>query len=292
MKIIDGRAISAQIRDELANEVRKMLDRGERGPHLAAVIVGDDPASHTYVNNKEKACREVGFISSVYRMPETTSEKELLETVSFINAESDIDGLIVQLPLPSHISERKVIETIDPAKDVDGFHPVNLGRMLLNLPAFLPATPAGIVEMLVRSGVETEGKHCVVVGRSHTVGTPVSVLLGRKHNPGNCTVTLCHSKTQNLKAHTLSADILIAAIGIPEFIRADMVKKDAVVIDVGIHRVPSDKTKSGFRLVGDVAFDEVSKVAGMISPVPGGVGPMTIVSLLMNTLKAYRKELY
>ncbi|MCD4744954.1 MAG: bifunctional 5,10-methylene-tetrahydrofolate dehydrogenase/5,10-methylene-tetrahydrofolate cyclohydrolase [Bacteroidales bacterium] len=292
MKIIDGKATASEIKLKIAKEVAEMINRDEDAPHLAAVLVGDDPASHTYVNNKEKSCKEVGFISSIYKHPASISEKELLKVVDFINNDDDIDGLIVQLPLPKHISVNKVIESINPAKDVDGFHPVNIGKMVLNLPTYLPATPFGILQLFDRYKIETEAKNCVVLGRSHIVGSPISILLSRKAYPGNCTVTVCHSKTRNLKEICSNADILIAAIGQPGFVSADMVKKDAVVIDVGIHRVKSSKTKSGFRLIGDVKFDEVSKKCSYISPVPGGVGPMTIVSLLSNTLKAFKKEVY
>ncbi|MCD4790351.1 MAG: bifunctional methylenetetrahydrofolate dehydrogenase/methenyltetrahydrofolate cyclohydrolase FolD [Bacteroidales bacterium] len=292
MKIIDGKETAQQIKDEIAAEIAAMFDRGEQCPHLVAVLVGEDPASQTYVRNKEKSCAQVGIISSVYKYPESISEKELLDVVDFINNDDEIDGLIVQLPLPKHISEKKIIEKINPAKDVDGFHPLNVGKMALNLPTYLPATPYGILQLIERYNIETEGKSCVVLGRSHIVGSPISILLSRKAYPGNCTVTVCHSRTKNLKQIAESADILIVAMGQPQFVTEDMVKKDAVVIDVGIHRVPSDKTKSGFRLVGDVLFDEVSKKAGYITPVPGGVGPMTIVSLLMNTLKAAKKEVY
>ena len=292
MKLIDGKEISQQIKNEIAKEVAAMIDDKDRSPHLAAVLVGEDPASQTYVSNKEKSCRQVGIVSSLYKYPENVTEKKLLEVVDFINNDDEIDGLIVQLPLPKHISEKKIIEKINPAKDVDGFHPLNVGRMALNLPTYLPATPFGILQLLERYKIETEGKNCVVLGRSHIVGSPISILLSRKAYPGNCTVTVCHSQTKNLKQIAKDADILIVAMGQPQFVTEDMVKKGAVVIDVGIHRVPSDKTKSGFRLVGDVMFDEVSKKAGYITPVPGGVGPMTIVSLLMNTLKAAKKEIY
>ena len=292
MKIIDGKEIAKQIKKEIATEVANMIEKEDRSPHLAAVLVGEDPASQTYVGAKEKACKEVGIISSLYKLPEKTTEKKLLDLVQYLNNDDEIDGFIVQLPLPGHIDEKKIIEAVDPKKDVDGFHPMNFGRLALNLPAYLPATPFGILQMLERSKIETSGKNCVVLGRSHIVGSPISILLSRKANPGNATVTVCHSKTENLKEISKSADILIVAMGQPEFVTGDMVKKDAVVIDVGIHRVPSDKTKSGFKLVGDVKFDEVSKKASYISPVPGGVGPMTIVSLLMNTLKAAKKEVY
>ncbi len=292
MKLIDGKKIAENIRMEIKTEVARLIDDDEKTPHLSAVIVGEDPASQTYVAGKEKACKSVGFQSSVYKLPENTSEKELLELIMFLNKDTEVDGFIVQLPLPGHISEEKVIQSINPSKDVDGFHPANLGRMISGLPAYLPATPYGIVQLLERYNIETEGKHCVVLGRSNIVGTPVSILLSRKASPGNCTVTVCHSKTKNIKEWSASADILIAAIGQTEFVTADMVKDNAVVIDVGIHRVPSTETKSGFRLKGDVKFDEVAQKCSYITPVPGGVGPMTITGLLQNTLKAYKKEIY
>jgi methylenetetrahydrofolate dehydrogenase (NADP+) / methenyltetrahydrofolate cyclohydrolase len=292
MKLINGKEISAQIRAELTREVAKIIDNDLRPPHLAAVLVGNDPASETYVASKEKQAKECGFTSSVYRFPEDTPEKDVLEAVGFLNNDPDVDGFIVQLPLPAHIQTSKVIEAIDPRKDVDGFHPMNAGRMLMNLPSFLPATPAGILELIKRYGIETEGKHCVVLGRSNIVGTPVSVLMSRKAKPGNSTVTLCHSQTQNLEEICRSADILIAAIGQPLFVKADMVKKGAVVIDVGIHRVSAPETKTGFKLIGDVDFDEVAPKTSYITPVPGGVGPMTIAMLLSNTLKASRGEIY
>jgi methylenetetrahydrofolate dehydrogenase (NADP+)/methenyltetrahydrofolate cyclohydrolase len=291
MKLLDGKLTSDTIKEEIAKEVRKMLDDTGRTPHLAAVLVGDDPASHTYVASKERSCKEVGFISSIYRYPATISEAELLKAIDFLNKDEDVDGFIVQVPLPKHISAQKILESIDPAKDVDGFHPINLGKMMLGLPCFLPATPYGIMILLERYNIETEGKNCVVLGRSNIVGTPMSVLLSRNSNPGNCTVTLCHSKTKNLKEICLQADILIAAIGKPEFITADMVKKDAVVIDVGIHRIEDITTKSGYRLKGDVKFDEVAGKCSYISPVPGGVGLMTIIGLLMNTLKAAKNKI-
>lgn len=292
MKLIDGKKIAAEIKAKIAKEVAKMIDDDIRAPHLVAVLVGEDPASETYVASKEKACQSVGMMSSVYRYPAKTTQKELLDVVGFLNEDPQVDGFIVQLPLPDHIDENIIIEAIDPKKDVDGFHPMNVGRMVLNLPAYLPATPYGIMQMIEHAGVETSGKNVVVVGRSNIVGTPVSILLSRKTKNANATVTLCHSRTENLKEVCANADILIAAIGIPEFIKEDMVKQGAVVIDVGIHRVKSDKTKSGFKLIGDVAFDEVSKKASHITPVPGGVGPMTIVSLIQNTLKASKKEIY
>ncbi|RLD78193.1 MAG: bifunctional methylenetetrahydrofolate dehydrogenase/methenyltetrahydrofolate cyclohydrolase FolD [Bacteroidetes bacterium] len=292
MKLIDGKKIAEKIRMEIRTEVAQMIDDEDRAPHLAAVILGEDPASQTYVTGKEKACKSVGITSSVYKLPENTSENELLELIDFLNKDPEVDGFIVQLPLPEHISEEQVLQRIDPSKDVDGFHPMNLGRMVSGLPAYLPATPYGIVQLLERSKIETEGKHCVVLGRSNIVGTPVSILLSRKANPGNCTVTICHSRTKDIEKIAASADILIAAIGQEGFVTADMVKQGAVVIDVGIHRVPSEKTKSGFKLKGDVKFDEVSKKCSYITPVPGGVGPMTITCLLQNTLKAHKKEIY
>ena len=292
MKLIDGKAIAEQIRKEIAAEVASMIDKGLPAPHLAAILVGNDPASQTYVENKEKDCKACGITSSIYRLSEQTTEKTILELVDFLNKDIEVDGFIVQLPLPSHIIVNKVIECINPAKDVDGFHPENLGRMMINLPSYLPATPYGIVELLKRYEIDTEGKHCVVIGRSNIVGTPLSVLLSRNTNPGNCSVTLCHSKTQNLKEICLTADILIAAIGKKHFITADMVRQGAVVIDVGIHRTEAPETKAGFRLSGDVKFDEVSKKCSFITPVPGGVGPMTRIGLLINTLKAAKKEIY
>lgn len=292
MKIIDGKQTAAAIREEIAEEVKRIRDQGGKVPHLAAILVGEDPASETYVNNKAKACKQVGFDSSTYRFPDDVEEAELLEAVEFINNDPEIDGLIVQLPLPGHIDNQKVIERIAFHKDVDGFHPVNVGRMTIGLPSYVSATPYGILELLMRNRIETTGKNCVVLGRSNIVGKPVSLLMARNDEPGNATVTVCHSKTRNLKEITSAADILIVAIGRPEFVTGEMVKEGAVVIDVGIHRVPSDKTTSGFRLIGDVRFDEVAPKASHITPVPGGVGPMTIVSLLMNTLKASKKEIY
>jgi len=292
MNIIDGKLIAEQIKTEIANEVRKMIDDDKNPPHLAAILVGEDPASQTYVASKEKSCKEVGFISSIYRYPSTISEIDLLKAVEFLNLDDEIDGFIVQMPLPKHISVDKVIESIDPKKDVDGFHPINAGRMLANLPSYLPATPYGIMQMLERCNIETEGKHCVVLGRSNIVGTPISILMSRNNKHANATVTLCHSKTKNLEEITRQADILIAAIGKPLFVTSSMVKEGAVVIDVGIHRVASSETKSGFRLIGDVDFLNVSKKCSYISPVPGGVGLMTIVGLLQNTLKAAKKEIY
>jgi len=292
MKIIDGKEIARQIKVEIAAEVAAIIDGGNDGPHLAAVLVGDDSASQTYVSGKEKACKEVGIISSLYKLPESVSEKELLEVIDYLNNDDHISGFIVQLPLPKHIDEKKMICRINPAKDIDGFHPENFGRMALNLPAYIPATPFGIIQLIERCKIETSGKNCVVLGRSHIVGSPVSILLSRKAYPGDATVTVCHSRTPNLKEIAMNADILIVAMGQPEFVTKDMVKEGAVVIDVGIHRIPSDSSKSGYKLIGDVKFDEVSKKASFITPVPGGVGPMTIAALLMNTLKAYKKEIY
>jgi methylenetetrahydrofolate dehydrogenase (NADP+) / methenyltetrahydrofolate cyclohydrolase len=292
MELIDGKKIAQEIKQEIAGQVKKMVDAKKRPPHLAAILVGHDPASETYVSGKAKACKEVGFDSSVYKFEHTITEKELLDTVEFINNDPEVDGFIVQLPLPAHINEQKVIQAIKPQKDVDGFHPVNVGRMTIGLPAYISATPNGIMELISRAGIETEGKNCVVLGRSNIVGRPMSILMSRTTNPGNATVTVCHSRTNNLKEITSMADILIVAIGKPGFVTADMVKEGAVVIDVGIHRVESNETNSGFKLIGDVKFDEVAAKASRITPVPGGVGPMTIVSLLINTLKAANKEIY
>lgn len=286
MQVIDGKLTSATIKQEIAAEVDKIKANGGRAPHLAAVLVGNDPASETYVSSKVKSCKEVGFTSTELRFPADMSEEELLQLVDKLNNQEDLDGYIVQLPLPKHIDETKVLMAINPDKDVDGFHPCNLGKMMTGLPTFIPATPAGIMELLTRYGVETSGKQCVVIGRSNIVGTPMSVLMSRKG--ADSTVIICHSRTKNLKEITLQADILIVALGKPKFVTADMVKPGATVIDVGIHRVPSSETKSGFRLVGDVDYAEVAPKCSFITPVPGGVGPMTIVSLLQNTLKAYR----
>lgn len=287
-QLLDGKAMALQIKEEIANEVRRMTANGHRAPHLAAVIVGEDGASMTYVANKEKSSHEVGFTSSVYRMPATTTEKQLLETIEFLNNDPDIDGFIVQLPLPKHIDEQKIINAISPDKDVDGFTPINIGRMVLGEECFVPATPMGICTLLRRYGIETTGKHCVVLGRSNIVGTPVANLLSRKGF--DCTVTMCHSKTQNLKELCQQADILVVAIGKPEFVTADMVKPGAVVVDVGIHRVADATKKNGYRVIGDVKHDEVDTLCSWVTPVPGGVGPLTIVSLLENTLKSYRRS--
>jgi methylenetetrahydrofolate dehydrogenase (NADP+)/methenyltetrahydrofolate cyclohydrolase len=286
MKLLDGKATAEAIRKELAEAVKLRKKEGKKIPHLAAILVGNDGGSMTYVGAKVKACNQIGFESTLIQYDESVSEEVLMNKIKTLNEDKSIDGFIVQLPLPKHIDELKVTLAIDPAKDVDGFHPVNLGKMVLNLPGFLPATPAGILELLRRNQIDTEGKNCVVIGRSNIVGTPLSILLGRNSNPGNCTVTLAHSKTKNLKEICKKADILVAALGKPEFISADMVKEGAVVIDVGTTRV-SDKTKvRGWKLRGDVKFDEVSEKCSYITPVPGGVGPMTIASLMINTLKA------
>jgi len=289
-QIIDGKSVSNQIKQEIADEVTDIKKMGGKIPHLVAILVGTDGASETYVSHKEKACEKVGFKSTIVRMKESVTENELLEKIDEFNRDDDIDGLIVQLPLPDQISENKVIEAIDPKKDVDGFHPVNVGRMVIGLPSYVSATPAGIVELLERYEIEISGKSCVVIGRSNIVGTPLSILLSRKTSRGNATVTLCHSRTPNIAELSSKADIVIVAMGKARFLTADMVKEGAVVIDVGTTRIKSDKTKSGWKLVGDVAFDEVAPKCSFITPVPGGVGPMTIVSLLKNTLKASRKK--
>lgn len=290
MKLIDGKQCAADIKAEIAQEVQQMKAQGKKTPHLAAILVGHDGGSETYVAHKVKACEEVGFKSSLIRFEETVTEAELLAKVDELNNDADIDGFIVQLPVPKHISDQKIIEAINPNKDVDGFHAVNLGRMVAGLPAFVSATPFGIVQLLKRYKIETSGKHCVIVGRSNIVGRPLSILMSQKDV--NATVTVCHSRTENLEALCASADILVAAIGIPEFIKANMVKEGAVVIDVGTTRVASSETKSGFKLKGDVKFDEVAPKCSYITPVPGGVGPMTIVSLLNNTLLAAKNEIY
>ena len=286
--IVSGKEVSNKIKDDITLEVEKIKANGGKIPHLAAVLVGEDGASQTYVNAKVKACERVGFGSSLVKLESDISEADLLAEIDKLNNNPEIDGFIVQLPLPKHIDEQKVTEAIAPEKDVDGFHPVSLGKMLLDLPSFLPATPAGIIEMLRHYNIPTEGKNCVVIGRSHIVGSPMSVLMARNTYPGNATVTLTHSRTQNLKEITRNADILIVAIGKPEFVTADMVKEGATVIDVGIHRIEDSSKKSGFRLLGDVKFDEVAPKCAFISPVPGGVGPMTIASLLKNTLLAVK----
>ena len=292
MKLIDGKETSKVIRREIAEEVKQIIKEGGKRPHLAAVLVGHDGGSESYVKGKMRACEEVGFKSSLIRYEDDVTEEELLKKVQELNEDADVDGFIVQLPLPDHISEQKVIEAIDPKKDVDGFHPQNVGRMAIGLPAFVSATPQGIMELLRRYEIETEGKHCVIVGRSNIVGRPMSILMSQKGNPGNATVTVCHSRTPNIEEICRQADILIAAIGSPGFVKEDMVKKGAVVIDVGTTRMPSTKTKSGWKLRGDVDFDNVAPKTSYITPVPGGVGPMTITSLIINTLKAAKKEIY
>lgn len=285
MILLDGKQTADQVKLEIAEKVKSIVEKGGKRPHLAAILVGNDGASQTYVGHKEKACAQVGFKSTLLRFDSTITQEFLISEIKKINKDKDIDGLIVQLPLPKHIDEQAIIEAIDPKKDVDGFHPENVGRMVIGLPSFVSATPDGIMELLARYEIDTKGKHCVILGRSNIVGRPMSNLLSQKSNPGDCTVTMCHSRTKDIKSHTLQADIIVAALGVPEFLKGDMVKEGAVVIDVGITRVEAD-TKTGFRLVGDVKFDEVAPKCSYITPVPGGVGPMTIVSLLKNTLKA------
>ena len=292
MILLDGKKTAADIKEEIALEVVNFKNQGKKTPHLAAIIVGDNGASITYVNAKVKACERVGFESTLIRLDENTTEEALLNQIIGLNKDKNIDGFIVQLPLPKHIDEQKVLMAVDPDKDVDGFHPTNVGKMALNLPTFISATPFGILELLERYKVETSGKHVVVLGRSHIVGSPMSILLSQKRTVGNATVTMCHSRTKNLKEITLQADIIIAAIGIPEFLKADMVKDGVTVIDVGITRLEDDSKKNGFRLVGDVAFEEVSKKSEFITPVPGGVGPMTIAMLLKNTLLSCQRINY
>ena len=290
MILLDGKKTSNDIKEEIRIEVASLTSDGRKKPHLAAILVGNDGASETYVNAKIKACNKVGFDSTLIHFNNDVSEDKLLAEVEKINNNPDIDGLIVQLPLPNHIDEMKVAETINSIKDVDGFHPENIGRMTLNLSTYLPATPAGILELLKRYNIETSGKHCVVIGRSHIVGSPISILMARNNNPGNCTVTLTHSRTQNLKEITKTADILIVALGKAEFVTADMVKDGVCIIDVGVSRVKSDKTKSGWKLLGDVSYNEVKDKCSFITPVPGGVGPMTIAMLLRNTLIAAKSK--
>lgn len=292
MTIIDGKAVAEQIKKEIAEEVRQIIAAGGKRPHLAAVLVGHDGGSETYVASKVKACEACGFKSTLIRFEDTISEQELLDKVHELNEDDDVDGFIVQLPLPKHISEDKVIEAIDYRKDVDGFHPINVGRMSIGLPCYISATPNGIIELLTRYNIETRGKKCVVLGRSNIVGKPMAALMMRKAYPGDCTVTVCHSRSKDIANECRRADIIIAALGSPEFVTADMVKEGAVIIDVGTTRVPSTLTKSGFKLKGDVKFDEVAPKCSYITPVPGGVGPMTIVSLMRNTLLAGKKEIY
>lgn len=285
--ILKGKEIANQIKEEIAKDVEAIVAKGQRAPHLVAILVGEDGASKTYVKNKELACEKVGFTSTLVRLPDTTSEEELLNKIVDINNDDSIDGLIVQLPLPKHISESKVTQAIDPAKDVDGFHDVSIGKLTKGQDTFISATPYGIIQLLDRYNIESKGKHCVVVGRSNIVGRPMSILMSRSDNPGNSTVTLCHRHTQNLEVYTKMADILIVAVGIPEFIKGDMIKEGATVIDVGITRVDAD-TERGYVLKGDVEFESAEKVAGYITPVPGGVGPMTIIGLMQNTLKSHQ----
>ncbi|ALC96406.1 bifunctional methylenetetrahydrofolate dehydrogenase/methenyltetrahydrofolate cyclohydrolase FolD [Capnocytophaga sp. oral taxon 323] len=288
MTILDGKKTSEALKQEIAKEVKQLKAEGKKVPHLAAVLVGDDGASLTYVGSKVKACEQVGFESTLVKLPANISEEALLQEIEKLNANSEIDGYIVQLPLPKHIDEQKILLAIDPTKDVDGFHPANFGRMALDMEAFIPATPFGIMELLKRYEVPTKGKHVVVVGRSHIVGRPISILLSQKEAQGNATVTLTHSHTPNLAELTRQADIVVMALGIPEFLKGDMVKEGVTVIDVGITRLKDDSTHKGYRIVGDVAFDEVKEKASYITPVPGGVGPMTIAMLLKNTLLAYK----
>jgi methylenetetrahydrofolate dehydrogenase (NADP+)/methenyltetrahydrofolate cyclohydrolase len=289
--LLDGKKISDKVKAELAEEVKSLVAEGQRPPHLAAILVGSDGASETYVASKVKACEKIGFGSTLVRLPEDISENQLLQEIEQINNNPDIDGLIVQLPLPKHINEQKVTESVLPEKDVDGFHPVNVGKLILGMPTFVSATPKGIIELLERYNIETSGKHCVVLGRSNIVGTPMANLLSRNSNPGNCTVTLCHSRTNNLSVFTKSADILVVALGKAEFIKAEMVKEGAVVVDVGITRVEDPTKPRGYVLKGDVAFDEVEPKSSYITPVPGGVGRMTIVALLQNTLIARKNSI-
>ncbi len=292
MELIDGKAVAAQVKQEIAAEVAEIVAKGGKRPHLAAILVGHDGGSETYVRNKVLACEACGFKSTLIRFEDNVSEEELLAQVEELNRDADVDGFIVQLPLPKHISEQKVIEAIDYRKDVDGFHPINVGRMSIGLPCYISATPNGMIELLRRYKIETSGKHCVVLGRSNIVGKPMATLMVQKALPGDATVTICHSRTKNLKEICRTADILIAAMGQPNFVTADMVKEGAVVLDVGTTRVPNASTKSGFKLTGDVKFDEVSPKCSYITPVPGGVGPMTICSLMKNTLLAGKKAIY
>ena len=291
MVILDGKKVSNDIKNEITEKVKEMKANGEKVPHLAAIIVGNDGASLTYVASKVKACERVGFDSTMVRMSDTTSEVELLEKIHELNSDSDIDGFIIQLPLPKQIDTQKVLLAVDPDKDVDGFHPMNFGKMALDMDTFIPATPFGILELLDRYNVDTQGKHTVVIGRSHIVGRPMSILMGRKGSPGNSTVTLTHSHTKNMAQITSQADIIISALGVPNFLKADMVKDDVVIIDVGITRVPDETTEKGYRITGDVDFENVSKKASFITPVPGGVGPMTIAMLLKNTLLARERQM-
>jgi len=290
MTILDGKKMSNIIKDEIVQEVQKIKEKGEKVPHLAAIIVGEDPASQSYVRSKDRACKRVGFESTIINPPETISEEDLILQIEKLNQDENIDGFIVQLPLPQHIDEQKVLMLIDPNKDVDGFHPMNFGKMALDLPSFIPATPYGILELLKRYEIPTQGKNTVIIGRSHIVGRPMSILMSRKDNPGNATVTVTHRHTKNLKEICLNADILIVAIGSADFLTEDMVKENAVVIDVGINRVEDKNAKRGYVLKGDVDFENVKKKASFITPVPGGVGPMTVTMLMKNTLLARQKH--
>ena len=290
MTILDGKKISNEIKEEIASEVSHMRKRGEKVPHLAAVLVGNDGASLTYVGSKVRSCKKIGFESTLIHLSEETTEDELLDKVRELNEDADIDGYIVQLPLPKHIDEQKVLMAVDPNKDVDGFHPVNFGKMALDMQTFISATPFGIMELLRRYKVDTSGKHAVVIGRSHIVGRPISILMSQKGEAANCTVTLTHSRTQNMKELTLQADIIVSALGVPGFLKADMVKEGAVIIDVGITRVPDDSKERGYYITGDVDFEKVAEKASYITPVPGGVGPMTIAMLLKNTLLARERH--
>lgn len=290
MTLLNGKELSQTIADEVAEEVSAIVNNGSRAPHLAALLIGDNPASRSYVGNKIKLCERVGFKSTLIQKPEDISEIEVLDIIQSLNQDDTLDGFIVQLPLPRHIDADKVLLAIDPAKDVDGFHPQNIGRMTLGLSCYKPATPFGILMLLERYGIETSGQHCVVLGRSHIVGTPISILLSRRGYPGDATVTLTHSKTKDLKGIVKTADIVIAALGISHFVKKDWIKPGACIIDVGINKIDDSSRKRGYRLVGDVDFDEVSKVAGAITPVPGGVGPMTVMALIVNTLQAYRQH--
>lgn len=288
MNIIDGKEIAENIKTEIANEVRNLLEKGYPSPHLAAIIVGEDGGAKTYINSIERSCREVGFVSSIYQNPSNIKENELISILDFLNQDTEIDGYIIQMPLPKHLSMERIISHIAPSKDVDCMHPSNIGKLITGGALFLPATPYGAMQLLQRSHIQTEGKHCVVVGRSAIVGKPLALLLAEKSENGNATVTLCHSKTENLKEVCASADILFVAIGQPEMIDAEYVKKGATVIDIGIHRVADKEREKGYRICGDVNFAEVSKKAALVTPVPGGVGPMTMISLLLNTFKSYK----
>ncbi|MFK5974053.1 MAG: bifunctional methylenetetrahydrofolate dehydrogenase/methenyltetrahydrofolate cyclohydrolase FolD [Flavobacteriaceae bacterium] len=290
MIVLDGKKISNQIKEEITVEVTQMRERNEKVPHLAAVLVGNDGASLTYVGSKVRSCKKIGFESTLIHLPEDTSEEELLRKVYQLNADEAIDGYIVQLPLPKHINEEKILMAVDPDKDVDGFHPTNFGKMALDMDSFISATPFGIMELLRRYDVDTQGKHAVVIGRSHIVGRPISILMSQKGRSGNCTVTLAHSRTKNIKELTLQADIIVSALGVPHFLKADMVKEGVVIIDVGITRVPDDSKERGYYIAGDVDYENVSKKASYITPVPGGVGPMTIAMLLKNTVLARERH--